>query len=116
MSKLNQSTAAAGATVGATIGTNLSGKITPANATTYIANAAIGSAQVGDIQSDNFVAGTSGWRITKAGNLEANSGTFRGGLDVKSAAGGARMEVKTDVIKVFDANGILRVKLGNLAA
>ena len=36
------------ATVGATIGTNLSGQITSANASTYIANAAIGSAQIGD--------------------------------------------------------------------
>lgn len=41
---------ATGATVGATIGTNLSGQFTAANATTFIANGAIGAAQIGDAQ------------------------------------------------------------------
>lgn len=44
------------------------------------------------------------------------SGTFGGSLDVKSAASGARMEIKNNVIKVFDANGTLRVRLGDLSA
>ena len=41
--------------------------------------------------------------------------TFSGSLDVKSATSGARLEIKNDVIKVFDAAGVLRVKMGNLA-
>lgn len=42
--------------------------------------------------------------------------TFSGSLDVKSATSGARLEIKNDVIKVYDAAGVLRVKLGNLSA
>lgn len=42
------STAAENATVGATFGTNISGQITAANASTFIANAAIGTAQIAD--------------------------------------------------------------------
>lgn len=49
-------------------------------------------------------------------SLSGGVATFSGTLDVKSAASGARLEIKNDVIKVYDANGTLRVKLGNLAA
>ena len=34
----------------------------------------------GFIQSKGFVTGSSGWRLTASGDLEANSGTFRGDL------------------------------------
>ncbi len=51
-----------------------------------------------------------------AGNISAATGTFTGGLNVASAASGARMEIKNNVIKVFDSNGVLRVKLGDLSA
>ena len=34
-----------------------------------------------DFQSPNFKEGSSGWRLTSAGDLEANNGTFRGALD-----------------------------------
>lgn len=40
-----------------------------------------------------------------------NNGT----ISIKSATTGARLEMTNDVIKVFDENGTLRVKLGNLA-
>lgn len=33
-----------------------------------------------DIQSPNFKEGSTGWRLTSAGNLEANDGTFRGDI------------------------------------
>lgn len=106
-----------GATVGATIGTNLNGQITSANSATFIANGAIQNAQIANvIQSTNFSAGVAGWKIDKAGNIELNAAVFRGTIDVKSAASGARLEIKNDVIKVYDANGTLRVKLGNLSA
>lgn len=82
-----------GATVGATIGVNLGGQITASNASTFIANAAIGSAQIGSLS------------LTGTGNFS-----------VKSATAGARMEMDAEVIKVFDGNGVLRVKLGNLGA
>lgn len=135
--RLDASTAAAGATVGATIGVNLGGQINSTNVSTFIANAAIQSAQIGDaqitsakigdaqitsakiansIQSNNYAAGSTGWIIDKTGNMEINSATFRGTIDVKNAASGARLEIKNNVIKVFDANNVLRVRIGDLAA
>ena len=39
-----------------------------------------------------------------------------GNITIKSATTGARIEQTTDVIKVFDVNGVLRVKIGNLGA
>jgi hypothetical protein len=53
---------------------------------------------------------------TFAGDLSAAGGSFVGTLDVKSAASGARMEIKNNVIKVFDASGVLRVQIGDLTA
>ena len=68
-----------GATVGATIGENLAGQITEANVSTFIANAAIGNAQIGNIiQSANYVAGKSGWHINKSGFAEFQDALFRG--------------------------------------
>lgn len=68
-------------------------RITGDNVSTYIENAAIGAAQIGSIA----LVGTSNF-------------------SVKSAAAGARTEMDSQVIKVFDANGVVRVKLGNLNA
>ena len=85
--------------------------------TAQIADAAITNAKIGNvIQSSNYVAGSTGWKIDKAGAMEMNDATFRGTLDVKNAASGARLEIKNNVIKVFDANGVLRVKIGDLSA
>jgi hypothetical protein len=67
--------------------------ITQGNASTYIANAAIGAAQIGSIA----LVGTNNF-------------------SVKSNTAGARTEMDSRVIKVFDANGVLRVKLGDLTA
>ena len=39
----------------------------------------------GAINSRNFVSGSTGWQLTAAGNLEANSGVFRG--DITGASG-----------------------------
>lgn len=38
------------------------------------------------IQSRNFVTGSAGWRIDSSGNIEANTGTFRGTLTGNSIA------------------------------
>jgi hypothetical protein len=87
--RLEKTTAAAGATVGATIGTNLGGQITSANVSTFIKAGAIGAAQIRSI------------------NLTGN-------FNVASATTGQRMTMDSTVIKVYDAAGVLRVKLGNL--
>src|SRR3972149_2081161 len=36
------------------------------------------------LQSDNFVTGSAGWRITAEGDLEASSGTFRGAISAST--------------------------------
>lgn len=89
----------------------------------YISNAriqdgTITNAKIGNvIQSSNFSSGSAGWQLDKAtGSIEANNGTFRGTLAVKSSSSGARMEITNSVIKVYDAGGTLRVKIGDLAA
>lgn len=95
-----------------------SAKISNASITTAkIADAAITNAKIsGVISSDGFQSGYSGWSINKAGTAEFNTGTFRGTVDVKSATSGARMEIKNNVLKVYDNNGVLRVKIGDLSA
>jgi hypothetical protein len=80
------------ATNGATFGTNINGQITATTASTFIANAAIGAAQIGSIQ----LVGTNNF-------------------NVRSAATGARTELDSQVIKIFDSGNQIRVKIGNLA-
>lgn len=65
--------------------------ITSSNVTTYIADAAIGAAQIGSIN----LVGTSNFAV-------------------KTATSGARMDMDSRRIKVFDASGFLRVQLGDL--
>ena len=62
-------------------------------------------------------------QVTSDGNIYApgfsvvgGNATFSGTLNVKSAASGARLEITNNVIKVFDASGVLRVKIGDLLA
>ena len=63
------------------------------NASTYIANAAIGAAQIGSIS----LVGTNNFNVA-------------------SATSGERMTMDNQVIKIYDSSGVLRVKLGNLGA
>ena len=55
--------------------------------------------------------------LVKTGTIDVGlvnvSGTSASGLDVKSANSGERMEITSQVIKIFDAT-TLRVKIGNL--
>lgn len=77
--------------------------------TARIKNASIGSAKIGDLQSNNYAGGRDGWRITKSGasefnnvvvrgevhansgsftgNINATSGTFRGSVEANSFVG-----------------------------
>ncbi|VWD45816.1 host specificity protein J [Burkholderia lata] len=64
----------------------------------WITNAMIGSY----IQSDNYVAGRQGWRLDKSGWFEINSTDGRGNRTVIDSNGG----------RVYDANGVLRVRWG----
>jgi hypothetical protein len=57
----------------------------------------------GAMQSSNYTAGREGWKLDKAGTFE-NNGTGIGG----------RMSQTSDFIKIWDANNVKRVQLGNL--
>ncbi|RXT72240.1 host specificity protein J [Pseudomonas syringae] len=67
-----------------------------------ITNAKIGSY----IQSNNYVAGSTGWKLWFDGTFEINSALGSGGRQVINGAGG----------KVFDQNGVKRYQWGNLDA
>ena len=54
--------------------------------------------------------------VNLTGNINATSGTFSGTLNIKSAKTGARLEINNNYIKVFDANNVLRVQIGDLTA
>lgn len=71
-------------------------QVTPNNASTYIADAAIGLAQINKASIGSLSA------------ITATIGTLR------TATGGARTEIYDNVIKVYDSSNVLRVKLGNL--
>ena len=56
---------------------------------------------VNDIESDNYVANTLGWALRPNGVLEING-----------AASGGRMQITQQLIRIYDANGVLRVRMG----
>lgn len=68
------------------------------------------------IQSVNFVAGVSGWRISKDGNAEFNNGTFRGSIEVGPIPGQhfiVNNPGTGDVIDVYDSSNRLVAKIDN---
>lgn len=75
---------------------------------TIINNAVIGNATIGfakindDVQSTNYVAGQTGWRLSKNGTLEFNG----------TVAGQGRLTINNNVLRVYDGAGTLRVRLG----
>jgi hypothetical protein len=71
---------------------NIGGKIDAANVTTFIDNAAIGAAQIGSVE----LVGESAFKVRT------------------NNSAGARMDMDSRRIKIFDANGTLRVQLGDL--
>lgn len=66
-----------------------------------IQNAAIGSAQIAStIQSDNYNPNQSGWQINKSGTFYINGN------------GNGRLVINNTQILVYDANNVLRVRMG----
>ncbi|MCO1667780.1 hypothetical protein FA460_34035, partial [Pseudomonas aeruginosa] len=63
-----------------------------------ITNAKIGNS----IQSNNYVAGQTGWRLDKTGAFEING----------SVAGQGRVVITNQLISVYDSNNVLRVRMG----
>ncbi|AVE07459.1 host specificity protein J [Pseudomonas palleroniana] len=68
----------------------------------FIQNGTITNAKIGQvIQSNDYKEGTSGWRLDKAGGLELNG-----------VGGGGRMTISNQLVQVFDAEQVLRVRFG----
>ncbi|MNJ54710.1 hypothetical protein D3C77_501650 [compost metagenome] len=73
----------------------------------FIQDGTITNAKIGSfISSTDYVPGVSGWRLDKSGTLEFNG----------TVAGGGRLTITNRAVKVFDAEGVLRVQLGDLTA
>ncbi|KUZ70823.1 host specificity protein [Burkholderia ubonensis] len=64
----------------------------------WITNAMIGSY----IQSDNYIAGRQGWRLDKSGWFEINA----------ADGSGNRLVMDGSSVRVYDGNGVLRVRMG----
>ncbi|AZD67560.1 Phage-related protein, tail component [Pseudomonas chlororaphis] len=74
---------------------------------TFIEDGTITNAKIGNyIQSNNYVAGSTGWRLWFDGTFEINS----------ALGAGARQVINNNGGKVFDENGVKRYQWGNLAA
>ncbi|RON82419.1 host specificity protein J [Pseudomonas chlororaphis] len=73
----------------------------------FVMDGSITNAKIGNyIQSNNYVAGSTGWRLWFDGTFEINS----------ALGGGARQVINNNGGKVFDENGMKRYQWGNLAA
>ncbi|EFN4575167.1 DUF1983 domain-containing protein, partial [Escherichia coli] len=72
---------------------------------TFIQDGTISNAKIGNfIQSNNYVAGSVGWKLDKSGTFE-NYG---------STAGEGAMKQTNQTISVKDGNNVLRVQVGRL--
>ena len=72
----------------------------------FIQNGSISMLKIGEaLQSDNYVAGVSGWRLSKAGNFEING----------YVPGQGKMQMTNRSLRVYDANNIKRLQLGDLS-
>lgn len=75
--------------------------------TSILNSAIIGDASIGfakiqnDIQSSNYVSNQTGWRLDKNGNFQLNG-----------PGGTGRLEITNTLIRVYDSNNRLRVRLG----
>jgi len=83
--------------------------------TAKITDGAITNAKIDNvIQSSSYSAGSAGWKIDKAGQMEMNNATFRGTIDIQSSGSGQRVEMTNSKIRVFDSSGTERVRIGDL--
>ncbi|EOG8088367.1 phage tail protein [Enterobacter roggenkampii] len=69
---------------------------------TVIGDGTISNAKIGNyIQSNNYVAGSVGWKLDKGGTFEING-----------VGGGGRMLISSKLIQIYDSNNVLRVRMG----
>ncbi|MCK7450344.1 host specificity protein J [Enterobacter chengduensis] len=68
----------------------------------FIQDGTIENAKIGNyIQSNNYVAGSAGWKLDKGGTFEING-----------VGGGGRMLITSTLIQIYDSNNVLRVRMG----
>lgn len=68
----------------------------------FIQDGTIENAKIGNyIQSNNYAAGSAGWKLDKGGTFEING-----------VAGGGRMLISSTLIRIYDSNNVLRVRMG----
>jgi hypothetical protein len=71
----------------------------------FIADGTITNAKIGSyISSTNYIAGQQGWILNKDGTLEING----------IVPGQGRLVINSLNVSVYDANNVLRVRLGYL--
>lgn len=119
------------ATVGATIGTNLLGQMTAANISTFIASAAIGtalianaainsaliadlaviSAKIADLSVGTTKIADDAITAAKINVAQLDAVSAIVGL-LRTASTGARLEIESNQIRVYDASNVLRVRMG----
>jgi len=83
----------------------------------YIREATITSASIVDGAIENAKIGNLNAGKITTGTLDASNVAIVGvnpTLSLKSSATGARLEMASDLIQVFDANNVARVKIGNI--
>ncbi|MGL4817002.1 MAG: DUF1983 domain-containing protein, partial [Enterobacter sp.] len=68
----------------------------------FIQDGTIENAKIGNfIQSNNYVAGSAGWKLDKGGTFEING-----------VGGGGRMLISSTLIQIYDSKNVLRVRMG----
>ncbi len=67
--------------------------------TARIKNGSIQNAKIGDIQSNNYVGGSEGWRITKSGASEFNNVVVRGEVHANSGKFTGHIEATSGTFK-----------------
>ncbi|MBY6289491.1 host specificity protein J [Enterobacter bugandensis] len=68
----------------------------------FIQDGTIENAKIGNfIQSNNYVAGSVGWKLDKGGTFEING-----------VGGDGRMLISSTLIQIYDSNNVLRVRMG----
>jgi len=74
--------------------------ITPSNVTTYIANAALGNAQIGgNLWSTNWnYAGGTGWLLDRSGNFYGNNIYARGDIEASSLKANTAMVNRANIV------------------
>ena len=82
----------------------------------FIKAATITSAQIGSVNADTIDVGTLSADFIEGGTIDASTVNIAGvgtGLNIKSSSTGARMEIASNAIKIYDVNR-LRVQLGQI--